>query len=95
MKKAEAEYMGRVAQLGCMLCRVIYPDEESPIPELHHVREGQGMAQRAHNWLVIPLCAECHRGRHGFHGDRLRLKNARVDEMDLLAMTIEALHDTR
>lgn len=97
MKKAEAEYMNRVAWLGCMLCRVIYANDPDSIgsAELHHVREGQGMAQRAQNWLVIPLCPSCHRGPHGIHGDRMLLRNARVDEMDLLALTIEALHDTR
>lgn len=93
MKKAEAEYMGRVAQLGCMLCRHVGYGETPA--ELHHVREGQGMQQRAQNWLVIPLCPVHHRGPHGLHGDRYELRNAGVDEMDLLAMTIEALHDTR
>lgn len=94
MKKAEAEYMSRVAQLECMLCKAQGYDGETPV-ELHHVREGQGMGQRAPNWLVIPLCPGCHRGTNGIHGDRMYLRNARVDEMDLLAMTIEALHDTR
>jgi hypothetical protein len=96
MKKAEAEYMGRVARLGCMLCKELgyssFDDEGTYPVELHHVREGQGMSQRASNFLVIPLCPSCHRGPHGIHGDRLKLRNACVDEIALLAMTIEALN---
>jgi hypothetical protein len=50
------------------------------------------MAQRAENWLVVPLCPAHHRGTHGIHGDREDFKRARVDEMDLLAMTIGELN---
>lgn len=59
---------------------------------LFGAREGQGMAQRAQNWLAIPLCPSCHTGPHGFHGDRQLLKARKLDEMDLLAMTIERLN---
>ena len=45
MTKAESEYMSRVASLPCAVCG------DKPV-ELHHIREGQGMAQRAQNWLV-------------------------------------------
>jgi hypothetical protein len=93
MKNAEAKYMSEVARLGCMLCRVIGYGETPA--ELHHVREGQGMSQRAQNWLVIPLCPEHHRGSRGLHGNREELRMAKVDEIDLLAMTIEAMNDTR
>lgn len=89
MTKAEARYLSRVADLGCMLCSALgRPGAQA---EIHHVREGQGMAQRAQNWLVVPLCPNCHRGARGFHGDRRLLKQAKVDELDLLAMTIERL----
>lgn len=86
--KAEKRYMDRVAQLDCVLCG------DSPV-QLHHVREGQGMAQRAQNWLVIPLCPDCHQGTSGIHGNRQRLKFAKVDEMDLLSKTIERLNEHR
>ena len=81
--------MSRVAALGCALCRHIGLGETPA--EVHHVREGQGMAQRAQNWLAIPLCPTHHRGTHGIHGDRAAFKNARVDELDLLADTIQKL----
>lgn len=85
------QHLSRVAALGCMLCRAqgIY---DTPA-EIHHPREGQGAAQRASDWLAIPLCPEHHRGASGLHGLGTRGFAARykLDELDLLAMTIEAL----
>jgi hypothetical protein len=92
MKGAEKEYMGRVASLGCMVCRHMGWGQTPA--QLHHVREGQGMAQRSSNWLVVPLCQEHHTGAHGIHGHDFYLRY-RLDEMDLLAMTLEALNDER
>ena len=85
MTKAEQRYLSKVAALPCALCG-------AEGVHIHHAREGQGMAQRAQNWLAIPLCPSCHTGPHGFHGDRQLLKARKVDEMDLLALTIERLN---
>jgi hypothetical protein len=91
MTKKERQHMDRVAQLGCILCRLLEMEQQSKT-DLHHIREGQGMAQRASNWLVIPLCHDgCHQGRNGIHGDRSLLRIAKVDEFDLLAATLERL----
>ena len=81
--------MGRVAALGCILCRRLGYGEHAA--EVHHVRTGQGAAQRASDFLTVPLCQACHRGSHGIHGDRARLRQAKVTELDLLADTIAAL----
>lgn len=83
--------MARVAALRCVLCERLQLD---PIgkTDVHHLREGQGMAQRASNWLVAALCHErCHQGTRGVHGDRSLLKQAKCTELDLLAWTLEAL----
>jgi len=82
---AERRYMDRVAQLDCVLCGCYGV-------QLHHAREGVGMAQRASNWLVIALCPECHTGSTGIHGNKLRLLSQKVDEMDLLARTIKGVN---
>ncbi|MCG7931943.1 MAG: hypothetical protein N0E44_18070 [Candidatus Thiodiazotropha lotti] len=79
--KSEKAYMDRVAQLPCALTG------ESPV-ELHHIREGQGMSERASNYLVIPLSPEAHRGPLGVHGDKTLLRIHKVTELDLLADTI-------
>jgi hypothetical protein len=82
---AEKAHMGRVAALGCLIC--------AQPAEVHHVREGQGMAQRASNWLTVPLCPEHHRGASGVHGlgERGFERRYRLSELDLLAMTLAAL----
>ena len=81
-------YKSRVASLGCILCRH-FDLGETPAT-LHHVREGQGMSQRASDFLVIPLCKEHHQGKTGVHGGEF-YQRWKMDEMDLLAMTIQAL----
>lgn len=88
---AEKRHMARVAALRCVLCERLQLDPIGKV-DVHHLREGQGMAQRASNWLVAALCHErCHQGTRGVHGDRSLLKQAKCTELDLLAWTLEAL----
>jgi hypothetical protein len=88
---AERAHLGRVAALGCALCRRLgYIGTPA---QVHHLRAGNpGLSQRASHFLAIPLCEQHHTGPQGIHGDRSAFKNARVDELDLLADVIEALH---
>jgi hypothetical protein len=88
---AERRYMSRVAAIGCVLCRSL-AQAQTGRTTLHHIREGQGMQQRAANWLVVPLCEDCHQGdANGLHGRRAMWRVAKWDETDALAATIEAL----
>lgn len=82
---AERRHMDRVAHLSCSVC-----GREGP-SVVHHLREGQGMAQRSSNWLTIPLCPDCHVGPRGIHGDRSELRLRKLSELDLLANTIARL----
>lgn len=84
MRNADKAHMNRVAELPCANCG-------TETVELHHVREGVGMAQRNSNFLVIPLCPSCHRGSKGIHGDRTAFLLGKKDEMSMLADTIERL----
>ena len=87
MTLASKRHLSRVADLGCMLCAEL--GREGTPAEIHHIRDGQGMSQRADDYLAVPLCPTCHRGPHGIHGDRQLLKQAKVTEIDLLARVIE------
>lgn len=88
---AEKRHMAKVAELDCALCRAFnFPGVQA---EVHHIRDGQGMSQRAKDYLTVPLCSSCHRGDHGIHGDRKMLHIAKVSELDLLADTIRRLTD--
>lgn len=82
---AEKRHMDRVAHLSCAVCGRDGPSV------VHHLREGQGMSQRARNWLVIPLCPEDHTGRRGIRGDRSEMRLRKLSELDLLANTIARL----
>lgn len=88
------DYMGRVKALPCMLCKALGQPQITPT-EAHHIREGQGGAQRASDFLTVALCVECHRGTMGLHGNKNRMRIAKLGELDLLAMTIAAIFDDR
>ena len=91
MRNADKIYMGRVAELGCYMCRKL---GYGPTPaQVHHLREGCGMSQRASNFLTVPLCDRHHsnKSKDGIHGGREVWKREQVGEMDALADTIERL----
>lgn len=85
MSNESKRHMGKVAQLPCCVCG-------AHGVHVHHVREGQGMAQRASDWLTVPLCPDCHTGPNGLHGNKSLMRIQKLEELDLLARTIEALH---
>lgn len=91
MSAASKRHMDKVATIGCILCqRLGYGATPAA---LHHIREGQGMGQRAGDCLVIPLCHEHHQGASGIHGLGTRAfgRTYGVSELDLLNETIERL----
>jgi hypothetical protein len=92
MTRSESAYLARVSRLGCACCNLLGFDMADVPPEIHHPREDQGMAQRAQHWLAIPLCAECHRGSRGIHGDRSILRQLKCTELDLLSWVISRLN---
>ena len=66
MTNDEREHKARLAELGCMACRRLFPYLEPGPVELHHLREG-GWGKGDYMTL-IPLCREHHRGDSGVHG---------------------------
>ena len=85
MSAASRRHLARVHEIPCVVCGA------SPV-EAHHAREGQGMAMRGTDWLTAALCADCHRGDHGIHGDRAMMRIYKLDELDMVAMTLEAIY---
>lgn len=56
--KEERAYMGKVAELGCLIC--MQP------AEIHH-KTGAGMGRKSSNYDIMPLCPRHHRtGGHGY-----------------------------
>lgn len=69
MKKEEKEHLEKVASLGCICCAL----EGWPMvpAEVHHIRDGYGLSQRASHFETIPLCPYHHRiGSSSFHEGR-------------------------
>jgi hypothetical protein len=88
MRTKSKSYLGWVAQQNCVLCGA------SGV-HCHHIREGQGMSQRASDFMSVPLCVSCHTGPLGIHGDRSLLRIYKKTELDLLADTIQLLYEER
>lgn len=86
-----ARHLDRLAALGCILCAHLH-GRYAPA-EIHHPKEWTGASQRESDWLAIPLCPDCHRGANGLHGLGKKgfYMRYRMQEHDLLALTIEAL----
>ena len=89
---SEKAHMGRVARLPCVVCKETLGLETFGV-QVHHIRDGQGMGERASNWLTVPLCQYHHTGSGGVHGLGVRgfYTRYKLDELDLLSMTIQWL----
>ena len=82
----ESAWIGIVVGFGCIVCRNL---GWGPTPgQYHHLREGQGGAQRADHFLGICLCPPHHTGDLGIHKNRRLFQLQHGNELDLLAQTI-------
>ena len=84
----DKQYMSMVASLGCIIC--------GQAANLHHPRFAAGLAQRASDRLVIPLCPWHHQdGPWGtaLHKGQENFEKQHGSEQELLAKTITAVVD--
>lgn len=94
--KAEREWVGKVSALGCVACYVQAGVWGTP-GEIHHIRAGQGWAQRSGWRNVICLCVGHHRnddraaGKIAIHGNtgKKTFINQYGEEADLLNITLD------
>lgn len=91
MSNASKRHLTRIAGIGCILCKHL--GTPGTPAEIHHLREGQGAAQRGSDWTAVPLCPEHHRGQSGLHGLGTKgfYSRYKLDELSLLEMTLEAI----
>lgn len=61
-QSAEQHHMGRVAGLGCVVCRRLGFGYTPAV--VHHIAEG---SSKRSDFAVAPLCPEHHVGKGGFH----------------------------
>lgn len=85
MNKSEKDHLSKVASIGCIVCK-LQGNEGTPA-EIHHIRHGNGMSQRASNYDVIPLCQWHHRlGGYSvaIHAGRKEFESLYGTELELL-----------
>lgn len=83
-------------QIGCIVCRKVH--DVWTEPEMHHIRDGQGMGQRADDEEAIPLCHPHHRtGGYGvaYHAGRRAWEREYGTERELLAEVDEIVEVLR
>lgn len=86
-------YHDLVASLGCIVCRRQYGQKHVPA-HIHHLRENVGLAQRADERDVIPLCPDHHQhGGYGvaYHAGAKAFTENFGTELELLAATRELI----
>lgn len=79
--------MARVKAMPCICCRLLMRAQVGPT-EVHHVRAN---GEPRNNWLVIPLCWDCHQGDNGVEKRRTYLAILKLSEWALLAYVIADL----
>lgn len=93
MSAAADRHMDRVARVPCVLCKYLGLGE-SPA-EVHHLKFGTGVSDRASDFLTAALCTRHHRVEYPESVHYLKERGLRLrynlSELDLLAMTIEAI----
>lgn len=94
LKSSDRQYLDRVANLGCVVCRNLGYGFSPAV--IHHIREGQGVSQRASHFLTIPLCPKHHTdGGEGiaFHANKKQWQSMYGSELDLLGQTIKEVFE--
>ncbi len=87
----ERNHMDRVARLGCICC--LRDNNPGTPAQVHHIRQGQGMSQRAGHWLVLPLCERHHlSGPYSIHGGPSKFKMRYGEELGLLDEVLERIY---
>ena len=76
---AQRLHMARIKAMDCIVCGAPGPSEA------HHVRQHR-------QYVVLPLCTDCHTGSHnGIHGRRAIWNVRKLDELDALNLLVEKL----
>ncbi|HRH76082.1 MAG TPA: Ref family recombination enhancement nuclease [Cellvibrionaceae bacterium] len=78
VNNAERQHLGKLAALGCIACRHL--GFIGTPAEIHHLRDGAGMAQKTSHFEAIPLCPIHHRGTAG-----LKFPSIHMSKHDFIA----------
>ncbi len=82
LTKIEKKHLEKVKELPCGNC-----EHDGP-SFAHHITQ---CGRRIGHFATIPLCFECHSGKNGIHGDRVRWIIAKNNESKVLEQTMRVL----
>lgn len=80
MTVAERSHVGQVKESGCAVC------DAAGFVEAHEIKQGLW-------WTSIGLCADCHRGPMGIHGDKTMWRIHKMEEIDALNETLRRIYE--
>ena len=58
--KDEKQWLNKLAESGCCICRKYHGIIDAPPCNIHHIREGLGISQRNNSYMCLPLCKHHH-----------------------------------
>lgn len=79
---AEGEHLGMVKTVGCVVCDAAGPNEA------HHINQGD-------HFTTVAVCASCHTGSMGIHGDKTMWRIHKLDELKALNLTLARVDSLR
>lgn len=80
--RAEEEHIAIVKMVGCVVCDAGAPNEA------HHIIQGD-------HFTTVAVCAHCHTGPLGIHGDKTLWRIHKLDELKALNLTLARVADYR
>lgn len=83
MTNKEKQHLLKIKLLPCGVCNQPAPSDA------HHIKRN---GKRISHYATIPLCKSCHQDNHnGIHGNKYMWDVMKLNELDVLANTIEKL----
>jgi len=76
----ERKHLEKVKSLNCSCC------DAPPPSSAHHVKQHS-------QFITVALCADCHQGANGLHGNKSYMRIKKLDELDLINITVKRLFE--
>ena len=89
--KDEKNWLNKISNFGCVVCRKHYEIDDAPPANCHHIRQGMGAGQKNSHYMVLPLCWEHHQGQDGFHSAPKTWQKKYGTEAELLEWVLDKM----
>jgi hypothetical protein len=89
--KDEKNWLNRISNFGCVICKKHYEINDPPPANCHHIRQGMGTGQKNSHYMVLPLCHHHHQGQDGFHHAPKTWQDKYGTEAELLEWVLDKM----